>query len=85
MLAKRQLINSSIGLDWAVVLTVLGRSIINSVVFCVVGSKAIQDISKARNFWFPFSSRSQVVMKKSSNDTFFSFKKRYWVKRSSFE
>ena len=43
MLAKRQLINSSIGLDWAVVLTVLGRSIINSVVFCVAGSKAIQD------------------------------------------
>ena len=54
MLAKRQLINSSIGLDWAVVLTVLGRSIINSVVFCVAGSKAIQEISKTRNLWFLF-------------------------------
>ena len=54
MLAKRQLINSSIGLDWAVVLTVLGRSIINSVVFCVAGSKAMQEISKARNLWFLF-------------------------------
>ena len=30
-------------------------------------------------------SRSQVVMKKSSNNTFFLFKKRYCVKESSFE
>ena len=37
--------------------------------------------AKGAEFVVPFSSRSQVVMKKSLNDTFFSFKKRYWVKK----
>ena len=35
--------------------------------------------------FFHSFSRSQVAMKKSSNGSFFSFKKRYWLKRSSFE
>ena len=50
----------------------------------VSDSKALRNGDYGAEFVVSFSSRSQVVMKQPSNDTFL-FKKKYWVKRVSIE